>query len=72
MSIEIQSKQFLTTGDVGRMLGMTPQKVRKLCELGRLPAVNVTAANRPRWMIRRDDLELFLTPKPAAFNSSGR
>lgn len=71
MSIAIQTtaseKQYLTTGEVASELGMTIQKVRKLCELGRLPATNTsTTDNRPRWTIRRVDLDAYLTPKSVA------
>ena len=62
----VEEKQFLSTGEVARMLSMTVQKVRQLCELGRLPAVNTSAATRPRWTIRRCDLDAFLTPKSVA------
>lgn len=62
MSIAIPEKQYLTTGEVAAELGMTVQKVRALCELGRLPAVNTSAATRPRWTIRRVDLDEFMTP----------
>lgn len=64
MSIEIETKQFLTTGNVACLLGMTVQKVRRLCEIGKLPAVDTSTTNRPRWMIRRVDLDAFLTPAP--------
>ena len=62
MSIATNEKQYLGTGEVAEILGMSIQKVRSLCELGRLPAVNTSAATRPRWTIRRCDLEKFLTP----------
>jgi hypothetical protein len=66
MSIAIETpvseKQFLSTGDVASLTGFTIQKVRALCELGRLPAVNTSTTDRPRWTIRRVDLEAFLTP----------
>jgi|GEM_PF-4664882 len=41
---------------------MTTQKIRLLCEQGKLPAVNTSTAIRTRWTIRRCDLEDFLTP----------
>jgi|GEM_PF-971660 len=63
MSITVSEKQYLSTGEVAAELGMTVQKVRQLCELGRLPAVNTSAAKRPRWTIRRCDLIAFMTPK---------
>ena len=58
-----QSTDWLTTRQVATMLGMTPQKVRKLIEIGRLPAVNAAATEKmARWLIRREHLEAFLTP----------
>lgn len=56
-------KQYLGTGEVAEITGMSIQKVRALCELGRLPATNTSAATRPRWTIRRCDLDEFLTPE---------
>lgn len=61
----MKRKEYLTTGDVARELGMTEIKIRTLCELGRLPAVNTSTGDRPRWTIRRTDLESFLTPAVA-------
>lgn len=55
-------KQYLSTGDAAAIMGCTIQKIRALCESGRLPAVNTSTAKRPRWTIRRVDLEAFLTP----------
>lgn len=70
MSIAVQTpiadKQFLSTGDVATITGMTIQKIRTLCELGRLPAVNTSTTDRPRWTIRRVDLDAYLTPKSVA------
>ena len=58
----LAEKQYLTTGDAAKLTGWTAAKVRALCESGRLPAVNTSTAIRPRWTIRRIDLEAFLTP----------
>jgi hypothetical protein len=70
MSIVVQSpvadKPYLSTGDVASITGMTIQKIRTLCELGKLPAVNTSTTDRPRWTIRRVDLEAFLTPAAVA------
>lgn len=63
---QVAEKQYLTTGDVAAELGWTIQKVRALCESGRLPAVNTSTAKRPRWTIRRVDLDAFLTPASVA------
>ena len=62
----MSEKQYLTTGDVAAELNMTSHKIRALCETGRLPAVNTSTALRPRWTIRRVDLEAFMTPKSVA------
>ena len=53
---------LLSTGDVAKLTGLTPAKVRRLVEIGRLPAVNLTTGIRPRWAIHRSDLEKFLEP----------
>ncbi len=73
MSIALQTietsvaeKLYLSTGDASKLTGMTIQKIRTLCELGRLPAVNTSTATRPRWTIRRCDLDAFMTPKAVA------
>jgi hypothetical protein len=63
---QVAEKQFLSTGDVAAITGWTIQKVRTLCEQGKLPAVNTSTATRPRWTIRRCDLDAFLTPKSVA------
>lgn len=58
---------YLTPPEAAKIMRMAPAKVRRLCEMGRLPAVNVgIGEQRPRWSIRRVDLEAFLTPKTAA------
>jgi hypothetical protein len=63
MSIVGDHKPYLTTIEAGRIAGVTPQKIRTLIELGKLPAVDIsTTNNRPRWSIRLVDLESFLTP----------
>jgi hypothetical protein len=64
--IQTTEKPYLTTGDVARLTGWTIQKVRALCEQGKLPCVNTSTANRTRWTIRRCDLESFLTPTSVA------
>ncbi|TWU10812.1 helix-turn-helix domain-containing protein [Allorhodopirellula heiligendammensis] len=62
MKTQHSEKQYLGTGEVAEIIGMSIQKVRALCESGRLPAVNTSAATRPRWTIRRCDLDEFMTP----------
>ena len=54
--------ELLTTGEVSRLTGFSLSKVRRLIELGRLPAINTSTETRPRWAVRRQDLDLFLTP----------
>jgi hypothetical protein len=62
MSNTESEKQYLSTGEAAKIACMTSQKIRLLCEQGKLPAVNTSTAIRPRWTIRRCDLEDFLTP----------
>ena len=54
---------FLTTGQAAKLTGFSISKIRRLVQLGRIPAVDTTTETRPRWAIRRRDLEAFLTPK---------
>lgn len=63
MSKPVFENQFLSTGEAAKIACMTSQKIRLLCEQGKLPAVNTSTAIRPRWTIRRCDLQDFLTPK---------
>ena len=59
----IAEKQYLTTIEAAKIAELSPQKIRVLIESGRLPAVNTSIGDkRPRWSIRRCDLEAFLTP----------
>ncbi len=58
----VADKQYLTTGESAKLSGFTIQKIRRLVELGRIPATNTSTGDRPRWTIRRADLEAFLTP----------
>ena len=63
MPIAFDQKTYLTPGEAGQIAGIAPQKIRLLIESGRLPAVNTSiGSKRPRWSIRRCDLEAFLTP----------
>lgn len=55
-------RDFMTTGEAAEFCGFTIQKVRRLVELGRIPATNTSCGTRPRWTIRREDLEAFLSP----------
>ena len=58
----MSNMKYMTTGEVSKESGMTIQKVRTLCEIGKLPAVNTSTGSRPRWTIRRCDFEAFMTP----------
>lgn len=62
----LQDREFLTTGDVAELTGWTIGKVRRLCDCGKLPAIDTSTGKRPRWTIRRSDLESFLTPSSVA------
>ena len=61
-----QTPTLLTTGDVARITGFSIAKIRKLIDAGRLPAVNGSSTDRPRWAIRREDLDAFLQPSNIA------
>lgn len=63
MSSSICEKQYLTTTEAAKIACIASQKIRVLCEQGKLPAVNTSTGIRTRWSIRRCDLEDFLTPK---------
>ena len=56
------TSEFLTTGEVAKITGFSILKVRMLVEQGKLPATNTSCGTRPRWTIRREDLEAFLSP----------
>lgn len=53
----------LSPVEASRVCGLSAQKIRRLIELGRLPATDTSTGQRPRWSIRREDLEAFLTPR---------
>jgi len=73
MSIAIAEQQYLTAPEAAKIARVTPQKIRALIEGGRLAAVNTsTTDNRPRWSIRRCDLEAFLTPATVAKREASR
>lgn len=59
----IEEKRFLTTIEAAQIAELSPQKIRELIEAGKLAAVDTSlGSKRPRWSIRRCDLEAFLTP----------
>lgn len=56
------SIKLLTPPEVAKRTGWSRQKVRDLIAANRLPAINTSTKDRPRWFIRECDLEEFLTP----------
>lgn len=59
----IEEKAYLTTIEAAQIAELSPQKIRLLIEAGKLAAVDISlGSRRPRWSIRRVDLESFLTP----------
>lgn len=58
------SKNF-TPEQVHELTGISTPKIRKLCELGRLGAINTSLGKRPRWLIPETSLQQFFTPKAA-------
>jgi excisionase family DNA binding protein len=66
------SSEYLTAPEVAEIMRCTSAKVRTLIEQGKLAAVNTSTATRPRWTIRRVDLEAFLTPACVARSEAKR
>jgi excisionase family DNA binding protein len=53
----------LSTREVAKLTGFSMQKVQSLIRSGRIPAVNTSNGDlKPRWVVRLNDLEAFLTP----------
>ncbi len=53
----------LTTREVAKLTGFSMQKVQSLIRSKRIPAINTsTGDQKPRWMVRLQDLEAYLTP----------
>ena len=58
---------ILTTQQIVELTGWSKQKVQLLCKSGRLPSTDTsTGGKRPRYAIRLEDLEAFLTPASVA------
>lgn len=61
---------LLTVQQVSTETGFSAQKIHRLIASGNLKAIDTNPSGRkPRWSIRRDDLNAFLTPQntqPAA------
>lgn len=51
---------YLQPADVAKLLAVSPRKVRSWCQSGALKAANVNDAQRPRWIILKEDLDAFL------------
>lgn len=51
--------------DVARLMECSPDTVREWIRSGQLRASNVASGNRPRWKIKRSDLETFLQTRQA-------
>ena len=62
MAASEKATRLLSTSEVSRRTGWAIPKVRKLIEAGKLPAINTSPTDRPRWGIREEDLDAFLTP----------
>lgn len=56
------NRDVLTTTEASRLCGMSAAKIRRLIQLGRLPAKNTSTGQRPRYAIRRVDLDAFFEP----------
>lgn len=55
---------MLSTADIRRITGWSLPRIRSLCASQKLPAVDTSAGSvKPRWEVREEDLEEFLTPK---------
>ncbi len=53
----------LTSREVAKLTGFSMQKVQALIRSKRIPAINTsTGDKKPRWMVRLQDLEAYLTP----------
>ena len=55
-------KELLTTRQVATQTGWAIEKVRRLIDAGKLPAINTSTGRRPRWAVWGEDLNKFLTP----------
>lgn len=51
---------FLTTPEVAKLLRVSSDKVLNWIRKADLKAINISEGNRPRYRIRREDLDLFL------------
>lgn len=58
--------QFLTPPEIARALRVSESKVLLWIRAGRLPAVNVSEGQRPKYRIRAADLDSFLAGRAVA------
>ncbi len=63
--------KYLSTREVAKETGFSLQKVRHLIANGLLPAKDTSTGSRPRYIVRRGDLERFLTPVGSAPEHAG-
>ena len=57
------SGPFLTPPRIAKLLGISDEKVCGWCATGKLRAVNVSDAVRPRWRISQEALDEFLAAR---------
>jgi hypothetical protein len=58
---------LFTPDQIAKAAGFTAEKVRGLCSTGRLKSVNVSTGNRPRYRVKKEWWENYLTtlaPQP--------
>ncbi len=59
----MKEKELLTLAEVAAVLGIHPKTAGRLVRSGRLPASNIgTGLEKPRYAVRRCDLEELITP----------
>lgn len=56
--------KFLRLDEVAKRLDASVSTVRRLCECGRLPAVNIGTGKQRVWRVRPTDLERFAPIAP--------
>ena len=66
MITDRSSVEFLTVPEIARLLRTRESKVISWIRSGRLPAANISDGRRPRYRIRRSDLDEFLRARAAA------
>jgi len=49
--------EFLTPPQAAKLLSTNPDKIRSMIRLGELPAVDTSTGVRPRWKIKRSDVD---------------